>query len=160
MARARAEGLNDADVLATASELTAAGIARACARFLPAWPARLYVGGGGTANTAVMAALRAALEREAGEAAPDIRSVAEAGLPPEAKEAICFAVLGHETLHGRPNVMPRSTGAHHPTVLGAIWPGENYGDLIARVATSGAPDRPVDGIAARVVRGAGMGGTT
>ena len=74
--------------------------------------------------------------------APVLTSIADLGVPADAKEAIAFAVIGHETLHGRPGNLPGCTGARHPSVLGAIWPGSNYRGLLERVARS-RPDRRI-----------------
>jgi len=46
------------------------------------------------------------------------------GLRSDAKEAVAFALLAHETLNGRPGNVPRVTGASRPVVLGAITPGQ------------------------------------
>ena len=48
--------------------------------------------------------------------------VEEVGVEPNAKEAVIFAVLANETLHGIPNNVPGATGARWPTVLGKISP--------------------------------------
>ncbi len=42
------------------------------------------------------------------------------GMPDDAKEAVAFALLGYETLHGRPANVPAATGARSPAVLGKI----------------------------------------
>jgi anhydro-N-acetylmuramic acid kinase len=49
-----------------------------------------------------------------------VRSLAEVGLDPDAKEAVAFAVLANETLFGRPGNLPGATGAAGPRVLGKL----------------------------------------
>ena len=135
VAAGRALGLDEFVVLATATELTARSVAGALARWSPAWPAVIHLSGGGTRNPALMSALERAMAREtpSGAVLPRLQPVDDGGLPAAAKEALCFAVLGHEALHGRPNSLPGCTGARHPSVLGAIWPGDNYLELVGRV---------------------------
>jgi anhydro-N-acetylmuramic acid kinase len=137
--RGRASGVPDPDLMATVTELTASTIARGVRDSRAAWPAVLHVAGGGTRNATLMRALVAALTREApdGAEAPEIRMVDAAGIPAAAKEAICFAVLGHEALHGRPNTLPGATGARRATVLGAIWPGDGFRQLMERATHNG-----------------------
>ncbi len=144
----RGRGLSDPDVLATATELTARSVADAIARWAPAWPSVIHLSGGGTANPALMKTLERALERATppGLVAPRLQTVDEAGLPGSAKEAVCFAILGHEALHGRPNSLPGCTGARHPSVLGAIWPGANYLEVLASVLPSGPTPQRIDRI--------------
>jgi anhydro-N-acetylmuramic acid kinase len=48
---------------------------------------------------------------------------AELGAPRDAKEAIAFALIGWQTLHGLPATLPSCTGARGPRVLGTITPG-------------------------------------
>lgn len=148
LAAGRAKGLSDGDVLATATELTARSVAGAIARWSPAWPAVIHVSGGGTRNAALMKALERALARETPSGAHPARMqmVDEAGLPQAAKEAVCFAILGHEALHGRPNSLPGCTGARHPSVLGAIWPGEDYLELLGKVLPSREAPQRIDRI--------------
>jgi anhydro-N-acetylmuramic acid kinase len=58
----------------------------------------------------------------------------EFGLPSLGREAVYFALMGYEALHGRPNTVPSCTGATHPVVMGKHVPGTNYRELMARVA--------------------------
>ena len=74
--------------------------------------------GGGTRNPTLLGMLRARLERH-GFA---LRVSDELGIDADAKEALAFAVLGYETLRGRPANVPAATGAARPAILGAIVP--------------------------------------
>jgi len=103
------------DVVATATALTARGIA-AAARFLPAPPRDVVRSGGGTRNPALTAMLEAAW--------PDAehRDFDELFFDGDAKEAVAFAYLGYLTWTGRPGNEPGATGAAGPRVLGSITP--------------------------------------
>jgi anhydro-N-acetylmuramic acid kinase len=107
-----------ADLIRTATIFTAMSIADAFRRFiLPrAGIEELIVAGGGAHNPLMMAQLAAAL--------PDVEVVPASrfGVPAEAKEAFGFALLAHETFHGRPANLPSATGAKYPAVLGKIAP--------------------------------------
>lgn len=109
-------GHGQADAVATATALTAESIARAVRDFvLPSMPVDdLVVGGGGARNPVLLAMI--------GERLPGVRvtTTAELGIPEDAREAIAFAVMGHETLMGRPGNLPAVTGARHPVVLGSL----------------------------------------
>lgn len=130
-ARAEALGLTTPDLFATATALTAHAVALSL-RSAPAWPARCFIGGGGARNRSLRASLAAALAAASppGDGPPTLEPVEAAGIPSAAKEAICFALIGHETLHGRPGSLPGATGARHPSVLGAIWPGATTSRLL------------------------------
>jgi anhydro-N-acetylmuramic acid kinase len=49
-----------------------------------------------------------------------LASTAEFGLDPDHVEAMGFAWLARQTLHGKPGNLPTVTGAAGPRILGAI----------------------------------------
>jgi anhydro-N-acetylmuramic acid kinase len=112
-------GASKPDVVATATALTARSIADALQRFVLRRQKKyreLIVSGGGAQNPTLVAMLRSAL-------APfgiELRFSDEFGVPTEAKEAVAFAVLAHETWHHRPSNVPSATGAKRPAILGKI----------------------------------------
>ena len=112
-------GASKPDVVATATALTARTIADAVQRFVLR-PRHSYkemiVSGGGTRNPTLMALLHGELER-LGIA---LRFSDEFGVPSEAKEALAFALLAHETWHRRPSNIPPATGAKRAAILGKI----------------------------------------
>jgi anhydro-N-acetylmuramic acid kinase len=115
-------GASKADVVATATALTARSIADAVTRFVlprfgvPRRDHEMIVSGGGAKNPTLMAML-------CNEIAPlgiDLHFSDEFGLPAEAKEAVAFALLAHETWHRRPSNVPSATGAKRAAILGKI----------------------------------------
>jgi len=115
--------ISDADRLATACALSVEGIAT-CVRFLPNPPQRWLVCGGGARNSYMMQGLAARL-------APVILSGTGAcGMPEQAVEAACFAMLAQQTLCGAANTVAEATGATHPVCGGSITPGNNWCDLL------------------------------
>jgi anhydro-N-acetylmuramic acid kinase len=133
--RAGQRGLRDADLIATLTAFTAHSIADQYRRFLPGRPDEIVIGGGGARNPVLMRMLRELV------APAPVLVHEEFGLPAEGREAIYFAVLGYQALHGRPNTAPRCTGAAHAVVMGKIVPGPNYRRLLARVAAG--PERTI-----------------
>lgn len=113
------------DGCATLAALTAHSVARAIAAFAPA-RSRVLLSGGGARNPAIVQGIRAALPGS------PVESTMGAGLDPDAKEAIAFAVLGYELLRERPANVPKVTGAREPVVLGAIAP-HDLPALLAKV---------------------------
>jgi anhydro-N-acetylmuramic acid kinase len=114
--QARLRDQTPADTLATATMLTAASVYQAYARFVREKTAVdvVIAAGGGVHNDTLMANL-------ADNFAPiPVRTTADYGLDPDAKEALCFAVLAHETLGGVPANVPSVTGAERPVLLGSI----------------------------------------
>jgi anhydro-N-acetylmuramic acid kinase len=116
-------GASKPDVVATATALTARSIADAVQRFvLPRFGSErrgsreLIVSGGGAKNPTLLALLR----RELDPMSISLHFSDEFGLPAEAKEAVAFALLAHETWHRRPSNVPSATGAKRPAILGKI----------------------------------------
>ncbi|NMA71573.1 MAG: anhydro-N-acetylmuramic acid kinase, partial [Firmicutes bacterium] len=55
---------------------------------------------------------------------------ADHGLPDEGREAITWAILADEGIHGRPANLPSVTGARHRARLGQVaWPPPMPGEL-------------------------------
>lgn len=104
------------DVQRTLVELTARSVAEAIARHACGTRV-LYVCGGGVHNGLLMTRLAACLP------GCQVASTAEAGIDPDHMEALAFAWLASRTLAGLPGNLPAVTGASHPVVLGAIYPG-------------------------------------
>lgn len=121
-ARGRARGLGDADLVATATALTARSIADAYRRFLPADAPveEVLLCGGGARNPTLRRMLAAAL------APLPVHRLDDVGISADAREAVAFAVLAYETACGRPGSLPGITGVREPTVLGAIAPGRGF----------------------------------
>jgi anhydro-N-acetylmuramic acid kinase len=124
IAQCRRAGAADADVIATATALTAESVMEGYRRFV--WPhlaqaaplakTEFVVAGGGAKNAALMGMLRAGLEPQGVK----VRSMEELGVPAQAKEAVAFALLGWLTWHGLPGNVPTATGARRAVVLGKV----------------------------------------
>ncbi|MBN1287405.1 MAG: anhydro-N-acetylmuramic acid kinase [Anaerolineae bacterium] len=125
IARARALGLADADLMATLTLLTARTIADAYARFTETGGVdEVIIGGGGLQNPTLMRMLAEALP-----GAP-LRSTDDFGVPAQSKEAMAFALMGYQLAHGRPGNAPGCTGARRALPLGALTPGANFRALM------------------------------
>ncbi len=117
----QSRGLDAKDTIATATMLTAASVYQAYARYVRSEQQIdvLIVAGGGIHNDTLMEMLADAF------APIPIRPASEYGVDADAKEALCFAVLAHETVNGVPTNLPSVTGASKPTLLGSVSvPGE------------------------------------
>lgn len=101
------------DLIATVTLLTPVTIFEAiqCTN-----PDELIAAGGGTQNPQIMNHLRGLLPRT------KVQTTDEYGLPAEAKEAVAFAILAHETWRGRKATLPSATGARHAVILGQVTP--------------------------------------
>jgi anhydro-N-acetylmuramic acid kinase len=112
----RGRGLSDVDILATLTMLTARSIALSVERLSAGRQGvEVIVGGGGARNDTLMAMLAAELPASFTVAPSD-----RFGIPSDAKEAICFAILANETLCEVPANVPSVTGAGRRVICGAI----------------------------------------
>jgi anhydro-N-acetylmuramic acid kinase len=109
---------SDADLLATAAEFTVESIVQSLEKFV--FPEHmieeLIVSGGGVHNGYLMRGLQNRLPGTAISLADGY------GIPSQAKEAVAFAFLAHQTLAGQPGNLPSVTGARQPVILGKICP--------------------------------------
>ncbi|AWX54987.1 MULTISPECIES: anhydro-N-acetylmuramic acid kinase [Brevibacillus] len=110
-------GISQADLLATVTALTATTIANAYVQFvLPTTKVEeVIVSGGGAHNQTLLAMLQRQLPT-----GMTVMTAQQFGMPDDAKEAVAFAILGHETLMGRPSNVPSVTGAKRAVPLGNI----------------------------------------
>ncbi|MDP9039524.1 MAG: anhydro-N-acetylmuramic acid kinase [Acidobacteriota bacterium] len=123
----RSRAASDADVVATATALTAESVVQAYRSFVrphlagaaPRAKVEFCVAGGGAKNRTLMAMLA---ERFA-PLGVRVRQMEELGMPAQAKEAVAFALLAWLTWHGLPGNLPSATGAARAVVLGKLSHG-------------------------------------
>lgn len=116
VAAGRKHGADDADLVASATALTARSIADAYERFADPYPDRIVVSGGGANNPTLLSMLDDL-------ARSPVARLDEFGIDPDAKEAALFALLAVTTLDGVPNTVPAATGADRAVTLGKLsWP--------------------------------------
>jgi len=116
IATAKRRNIRLADLIHTATALTAVSIARAFWNFVfpRARVNDLIISGGGARNPLLVAYLVALL--------PSLKIIStdEFRVPGDAKEAFAFAVLAYEAWHQRANNLPSATGARHSAIMGKI----------------------------------------
>ena len=103
-----------ANVQATLLELTCRSIALAIQNHCPG-ATEIYLCGGGAHNQTLHNRLAALL--------PDssVKTTNTLGVDSDYLEAIAFAWLAQQALHGKPANLPLVTGAKHPCILGAVY---------------------------------------
>ena len=106
--------LSDNDCIATLTELTVQTIVNYISKFVTEQNPidTLYVSGGGVHNQTIMQRLGKLLSDTA------VEPVDNSGISADAKEAIAFAILANETIHGHPGNLPLATGASVRKILG------------------------------------------
>lgn len=102
------------DVQATLLELTCQTIAQSIQQY-SAGAREIYLCGGGAHNLTLRNRLAALLPH------CSIESTSTLGIDSDYMEAIAFAWIAQQTLHGKPANLPQVTGAKHPCILGAIY---------------------------------------
>jgi len=120
----REAGGTDADVVATATALTAESVVAAYRDFvrgrMEAAKTELCVAGGGAKNGILIGMLREGFA----EMGVRVRMMEELGIPAQAKEGVAFALLAWLTWNRRAGNVPAATGARRAVVLGKVsWPG-------------------------------------
>ncbi|MBF0517742.1 MAG: anhydro-N-acetylmuramic acid kinase, partial [Nitrospirae bacterium] len=110
---ARCHDLPQEDILSTLTHLTATTIVKSIAAYKPV---QLIAAGGGSKILFLMGILRELLLSKGVE----LRNVGEYGIDAEAREAVCFAILGMRTLKRMPGNLPSATGAARQVILGSI----------------------------------------
>lgn len=109
-------GMSLGDLLATGSFFTAQTIKGAC-RWLSSQVDEVILCGGGARNATLVRQIREVFGHI------PVRTLEEIGWQSKSFEAIAFAVLAYQTLHGEPSNVPAATGAKHAVILGTIVPG-------------------------------------
>lgn len=108
-------GLAPVDVQATLAEFTATTLATDIRAHCPGTDA-VYVCGGGAHNSDLQRRLSALLP------SATVESTAALGVDPDWVEAMAFAWLARQAIHGLPGNLAAVTGASGPRILGAIYP--------------------------------------
>lgn len=127
ISRCKAAGPSNADVLATATALTAESVVEGYRRFVwahlgtaaPLARTEFVVAGGGAKNAALIGMLREGLE----PLGVRVRLMEELGVPGQAKEGVAFALLAWLTWFGLAGNVPSATGAQRAVVLGKVTHG-------------------------------------
>ena len=104
--------VTDADIVATATALTARTMALGYDRFVRHDLHDVVLSGGGARNTTLVRMIREALPLRT------VRSFDELFFDGEAKEAVAFAYIALQHLRGLPGNVPAATGAAGPRILG------------------------------------------
>ena len=117
LCRAARPACRDADIVATATALTARSIADAYRRFMPEPVEEVLLSGGGANNAALVAMIAAAVAPKV------VRRFDELYFDGDAKEAVAFALLAKLFVEGSAGNVPLATGARGPRILGKLTPG-------------------------------------
>ena len=112
-------GAAPADIVATATALTARSLADQYRRFIPEPVHDVVLSGGGAHNPTLVRLIEAAVAHGNG---PQVCIFDGLYFDGEAKEAVAFALLGFLHISGRAGNVPSATGARGPRLLGSLTP--------------------------------------
>ncbi len=112
-------GAAPADIVATATALTARSLADQYRRFIPEPVHDVVLSGGGAHNPTLVRLIEAAVAHGNGAQVCIFDGLYFDG---EAKEAVAFALLGFLHISGRAGNVPSATGARGPRLLGSLTP--------------------------------------
>ena len=116
--QAQNQNLDPTDLVATLTAFTAQTIFDYYRRFL--FPHHsvdeIYISGGGSHNLTLMEHLKTLFQPI------PLLPIDSTGISGDAKEAVAFAILANEAVHGHPTNLPQVTGASQPMVLGTFSP--------------------------------------
>ncbi len=112
-------GAAPADIVATATALTARSLADQYRRFIPEPVHDVVLSGGGAHNPTLVRLIEAAVAHGNG---PQVCIFDRLYFDGEAKEAVAFALLGFLHISGRAGNVPSATGARGPRLLGSLTP--------------------------------------
>lgn len=118
--------------IANATALTAHTMAKAYVNFVldAGYPLRkIFVAGGGAANPTLMKLFSDELRRLSGSSIA-VLTLADAFAPAQSLEAMAFARLGYEAIHGRVVSLSTVTGASEDASGAGIFAGRNYAKLL------------------------------
>ncbi|MFD1737555.1 anhydro-N-acetylmuramic acid kinase [Bacillus salitolerans] len=111
----KARNLSFSDIISTVTAYTAETIILNIQQFADpiGCTKEVLVGGGGSHNQAMMSYLQSRLGKQ-------VASMEDINFSSDAKEAIAFAILGNEFLHGNSNNLPSATGAQRHVPMGKL----------------------------------------
>jgi anhydro-N-acetylmuramic acid kinase len=120
VAEALKRGLANEGIIASLTLLTARSIAQAIRDFASKGDPvdEIVVSGGGVHNSTLLDMLGGEMKESRILPSDDL------GIPADAKEALCFAILANETLCETPANVPSVTGARRPVICGTIRLGK------------------------------------
>ena len=116
---AKKRKVTNADFIATLTTFTAQAV-KTSQHFLNGPVDEIILSGGGTRNRVLVQAFRSAFPQT------PVETTEAWGWDSKAIEAMAFAIMAYQTIHGTPNNLPTVTGARHPVVMGKVVPGRSF----------------------------------